>query len=357
MKKTFLTFVSLLLVACSTSKKQADVPNVELSLWTFKTDSAICSTPQILGDHIYFGSNDDSFYCLNKLTGKLKWEFKTGGPVSSSCAFHDGIVFFTSSDCNTYAISCETGKKVWSHQTKLATGSTPLICGDKLIIIDRNSSLLGLKANSGKLLWKFDMPFPVGIPEIGDKVVYVTGGDNFLYTVNATTGKELWKYNVNADNSRKPLVCDQTIFWPDENDVVHAVNKNGNLLWKQKINERGLTSCVSNKDTIVFGCSSNAVISLGKKTGDQVWIFPTYSEVMYAPMIYKDSVFCGDGDGNIYSINATNLKTGLQNKQIKLSDAVYSVPQIHNDVLYCGTIDGTMHAIDLKSWMTPTKQK
>ena len=45
--------------------------------WKFKNDAKSYSSPAVLYDLVYFGSQDQKLYALNSQTGKVVWKFKT----------------------------------------------------------------------------------------------------------------------------------------------------------------------------------------------------------------------------------------------------------------------------------------
>lgn len=62
------------------------------------------SSPLIVGDRAYIGSDDWHLYCFDSLTGEGIWSFETKGYVYSSPALHEEKVYFGSSDRNIYCI-------------------------------------------------------------------------------------------------------------------------------------------------------------------------------------------------------------------------------------------------------------
>ena len=60
------------------------------TIWEFKTDYPVVTTPVVSGEHVYIGG--DMFSCLDKKTGKPVWQFETFGPVTSSPVVANGCV-------------------------------------------------------------------------------------------------------------------------------------------------------------------------------------------------------------------------------------------------------------------------
>ena len=55
-------------------------------VWSFMTRARVESSPLILGDRVFVGSNDGLLYELDLATGKKVWEFTAGAPLSASPA-------------------------------------------------------------------------------------------------------------------------------------------------------------------------------------------------------------------------------------------------------------------------------
>src|SRR5215813_392944 len=86
--------------------------------WQFHTKAQILSSPVVVGNTVYFGSNDHRLYAVDLQSGEKKWEFKTDGRVASSPAVSNGVVFFLSYDSNFYAVDATSGALKWKFKTE-----------------------------------------------------------------------------------------------------------------------------------------------------------------------------------------------------------------------------------------------
>jgi outer membrane protein assembly factor BamB len=68
------------------------------------------STPLIVGETIYVGSDDKHFYAFEAATGKKIWSFKTKGRVSSSPTYGEGLILIGSNDGALYAFEEESAE-------------------------------------------------------------------------------------------------------------------------------------------------------------------------------------------------------------------------------------------------------
>lgn len=67
-----------------------------------------------VGASVFFGSSaDDTLYCLDAKTGKLRWTFTTQGPIRIAPTIQDGKVYFGSDDGFAYCLRADTGTLEW----------------------------------------------------------------------------------------------------------------------------------------------------------------------------------------------------------------------------------------------------
>ncbi|HEU5383638.1 MAG TPA: PQQ-binding-like beta-propeller repeat protein, partial [Ktedonobacteraceae bacterium] len=94
------------------------------------------------------------------------WSFKTGGTVAASPAVVGGVVYVGSWDGYEYALNAATGAMIW--KTYLGVTNANAYC---------NPPSAGISSGAA----------------VQNGVVYVGGGDDYWYALNATTGAILWK--------------------------------------------------------------------------------------------------------------------------------------------------------------------
>jgi len=91
--------------------------------------------PVVIGDTIYFGSDDGNFYALDVESGYMRWVFKSGAEINSIPYADKDKVYFGSKDGKLYALSRETGQEVWSFSTRSQINSLVQRYGDYIIFV------------------------------------------------------------------------------------------------------------------------------------------------------------------------------------------------------------------------------
>jgi len=76
-------------------------------LWQAPTGRKVDSTPLVIADVVYVGSDDGTFYAFDAATGKRLWSYTTGASVSSSPTYGEGLILVGSDDGALYAFEPE----------------------------------------------------------------------------------------------------------------------------------------------------------------------------------------------------------------------------------------------------------
>ena len=168
-----------------------------------KADTAsIFTGVAVNGDMLYYGNSVGWLHAMNAKTGKVKWSQRFGNSIYSTPIYSDGIVVVGGADCSVRAFKASNGRELWSLKTK-----TPVI-GDGIVENGVFYSGIGsgrfaaIELRTGKILWEasFGDGQAQGRPTIvGDKVLF-GAWDCYLYCLDKTTGKQLWKWYNGGHN-------------------------------------------------------------------------------------------------------------------------------------------------------------
>lgn len=129
-------------------------------LWSFQTGGWVYGSAVATEKHVFIGSQDNAFYCLDKRTGKKLWSHQTKGRIESGGAVDDKFVYFGSCDGGVYCLNQSDGQARWRFATDQKDG--------------RNSAIYS-------------------VPVLRQDGVYFAAGEGQAYAVNRHTGALKWK--------------------------------------------------------------------------------------------------------------------------------------------------------------------
>ena len=81
-------------------------------LWRHES-AAVESSPLLVGNLLYVGAWDGTFYALKARTGKVEWTFDAKASITSSAAYDLGMVFTGTDDGHVFALDARTGALRW----------------------------------------------------------------------------------------------------------------------------------------------------------------------------------------------------------------------------------------------------
>jgi glucose dehydrogenase/uncharacterized cupredoxin-like copper-binding protein len=152
---------------------------------------------------------------------KPQWRFKLPyvgqfGAYASNPIVLDGVVYIQDPDSNVYALNQQSGAVMWKHLYKSVTpsgGPNGLALGYGLLFGATADSAFALDAKTGKQVWKHKLTNNKyeGIdmaPQLYDGKMLIStipgsstnfyhpGALGIVYSLNAKTGKTIWKFNT-----------------------------------------------------------------------------------------------------------------------------------------------------------------
>jgi outer membrane protein assembly factor BamB len=318
------------------------VPQFKRVKWSFHTGDAVVSSPAVVGNVIYVGSNDHNLYAIDATTGALLWKFPTHSRVAASPAVADGVVFVGSYDGAFYAVDAATGKEKWHF---LTTGERRF-SGSRLHGMDPVGEV---------------MPDPYDVflssPAVADGLVYFGSGDRFIYALDVATGQQKWRGRTGDVVHASPTVADGMLYVGSWDAYFYAFDaKTGAYQWHFMTgtdpiihNQVGIQSSAAYANGMLyFGCRDSMLYALDAKTGEKKWSFDNHgSWVVGSPSVRDGKVYFATSDSALFHV--VDALTGVEEFKVAFKWPMFSSPALAGDRAYVGANDGRLLAIDLKS--------
>ena len=156
---------------------------------------------------VMVGSEDGNLYAFDAIEGgDPLWTFSTGGSIWSTPVVKDGIVYFGSHDEYLYALSIGEGKEKWRFKTNGTVAGRPLLFRDLVVVGSFDKKLYGIDASNGSLRWSIEGTnwFWAGAVA-DDRTIFAPNMDGNIYAVDAD-GDLLWKFDTGSAIVSRPAV-------------------------------------------------------------------------------------------------------------------------------------------------------
>lgn len=310
-------------------------PDDNYLAWVFQTGSNTDSSPVVVGDSVFIGSNDGNLYALNKYTGQLIWSSNTGSPIRSTPAVENGIIYVLPTNGNFLALNASNGAMIWSQT--IGPGSwdwaSPAVHNNNVFIASSTGNLYSLNAASGAINWTTQIGGEPDSPiAVVNGLVY-SGTHNFdnnnptLVAVDETTGAIVWSYN----------------YYLNHGGITGMINSNGAAIVDGD-NDGQLDAYFG---VYNWGGVSNQAVSINASTGIENWSQNIGGNSTSTPAVHAGKVFIGSDDGNLYALNASD---GSIAWAFQTGAAVWSAPAVSGDNKVCfGSRDHIIYCVDENS--------
>ena len=204
-----------------------DLTNGE-TIWQFKTDKQIRSSPATDGEIIVFGCDNGTIYAIQKSSGKLKWEFETGGSVQATPAIKNNVVYIGSTDFKFYAINLQTGKLNWVFETNGQIFHAAAVTDSIVVFGSTDSFVYCLNSISGEQIWTFEAKSVISTsPLMCEDKIFVGSLDHYLYALDKFTGGELWKFKAKGRIRSNPIIYKNYFILASEDDDLYVFESSG----------------------------------------------------------------------------------------------------------------------------------
>ena len=212
--------------------------------WSRKLPSRAESSPLVLGDRVYFGSEDGTVYALRARDGAVRWRTRVGAAVKGGLALGDDKLYFGDYAGKVHALRVATGRPVWTSRTSgAALGST-------------DGFVYSFATRDGRLAWrKRTQGYVYGSPAVaqvpgGRPSVYIGSYDKRFYALDARTGRVRWSRKAEGRISGGAVILGDLVFYSTLARTTTALGaRTGQRVWSTR---RGAFNAVISNGRGIF---------------------------------------------------------------------------------------------------------
>lgn len=198
--------------------------------WSVDLGSPIRATPAAADGILYVGTENGVLWAVDEETGQKRACFESGDTIVSPPVIAEDTVLIPARDAQTlYAVekgSCRLQAGILLSAP--VTSSPAYADGMVYVAVGNFVEVWDLEAR--ELAWQFPGVEQVGAlagragwPAVGDGVLYFTSEEPYLYAVDITTHKELWRFKLDSRVVNRPAIMDGAVVVADRSGMVWAI--------------------------------------------------------------------------------------------------------------------------------------
>ena len=217
------------------------------------------------------------------------WQTRLNGTIYAAVASRDGIAYVGTTGGVMNAVKTTDGSMAWTFSAGRPIHGEALVTAEEVYFTCDNGYLFKLNRADGKELWRYDLgdsrvdrvlPHPTVFewdyasakPVIAGDAVYVGSGDGSMHAVNASTGKQIWRFATKAKIRADALVVGDRVYFGSMDNGVYALNRNtGEQLWRQETRAPVTSSPVMINGNVVIGNRGAGLYALNPENGEVAW--------------------------------------------------------------------------------------
>jgi outer membrane protein assembly factor BamB len=324
----------------------APLPTPLAVRWTYQAKDSFEAAAAIVNGTVYAASYDGALCALDLVSGKPRWTYKAG-PIKVAPSVKGGAVYVGDEDGVFHCVDAATGKPRWKFETQAEITSSAYFDGER-IFVGSGDQMLYCLSGEGKELWKFKIPGgPVmGSPALVQGRTFAAGCDSTLHVIDTSSGKEIGSVELGGQVGASVAVGGDRVFVGTMTNQVQAVDwKMIELAWTFEPAKRAqpfFASAAVSDRLVIAGSRDKEVHALDRRTGKEVWAFPTRGKVDSSPVVAGDKVYVGSMDGKLYVLG---LARGTEIQRLELGQGIAASPAVADGCLVIGTTDGKLYCL------------
>lgn len=245
--------------------------------------------------------------------------------------------------------------------------SGPVAADGRIFTVDVEGDVFAVSLANGDLLWSAELRNPDERSDVGfgggvaysDGVVYATSGFGYLAAFNASTGRELWRYNAGVPFRGAPTADAGRIFAVTHDNQMLALNAaDGTLVWDQvgiaeNAGMLGAATPAYDNGTVIVALSSGELIAMLGGNGRILWqdtlsssrrLTPlaTLADIDGEPVIDRGKVYALSHAGSMVAID---MRSGERSWEADIAGV--NMPWIAGNFAFLTTIDGQVVSVTL----------
>lgn len=203
------------------------------------------------------------------------------------------------------------------------------------------------------LLWNFKTKGPSkSSAAISGGRVFIGSDDQYLYCLNAATGKKNWEFKTGGEVESSPLVLADRVFVGSNDGMLYAVDAaSGKQIWKFTTENKipGAPNWVKSPDGkstwILFGSYDYKLYCVDAGNGKTNWSYETGNYINGSPAVGNGMTVFGGCDALLHVLS---LADGQKIREIDAGSQIAGSGALESDQFFIGQYENVFLCADLK---------
>ncbi len=280
--------------------------------------------------------------------GKSLWKHKAGMALTGGVAASDALVAAGSDQGKVQVWSAQTGEPLWSAAVSGSVITSPLIAGDRLIVLANDGSVTGFDSASGKPIWHFSLPVsklnirgqaaPI---LLNPETVLLASDGGSVYALDRASGLPRWERRVALGDGRNdrerltdidsaPAVLGDQVYSTSYQGQVTALDTAAQRMnWT--VEASSLQSPAVTPTMVVVSTTEGTVLALSREDGKELWRQESLGwRGLSNPVFVGNHFWVGDQQGYVHALDPA---TGAIQGRVQAKGAITQLAAQQNRLI------------------------
>lgn len=276
-------------------------------------------------------------------------------PHASTPTFDNGRLYVGAHDL--LALDAATGDRDWTFETESDSGglATPAIEDGTVYTRGQfdDPTIYAVDASSGEERWRFELDREGLSPlAVADETVYCIDETSTIYAITATNGEEQWRRSPSVHIMRSiPVIWDGLLYLgAGEGEILALDADDGSDVWRRSLGAGFVGSVAVADGTVFVPGREQALIALSASDGHEKWRRSVSATLAGPPVVAGDLVYVVAGQ-TLYTFDVSNGDEGWQFETRAVLFGDYQAGGINSglavveDIVYVATAPGDLYAL------------
>lgn len=256
-------------------------------------------------------------------------------------------------------------RETWNYLPQHYSQPVLLESRDDLVVATGDGYVTRLRAGSGEVVWRVElrdaagdarMPLHATLLVVGD-IVYVASITGVIQALALSDGESLWEYKAEDAVESKMAIGDGRLFFMDAKEILYSVDaETGKLLWRYQrrapdyFTIKGAGIPVLDGDAVYCGFADGTLVAVQVDTGDVIWTSDLsadaveFTDVDSEVIVGSETLYSASYSGGLFGVSRLDGTIQWRYPVEAVSDFI-----LEQGVFWVASAQGRVEAIDAKT--------
>ena len=281
--------------------------NEKKELWRFENDNkntGIFKSGIIDGENLYFGSNQGNIYAINLETGISIWNYKNNYSITSTPKIFDEIIYYSDYEGNIIGLDSKTGKLMFKEKMKATKCFNSYFIDDNIYLYSNNGmNIISYNIVNKKINWEIiNKNYFISKPIKYKDDLYISSNDCYIYKIRIKDGA-MEKYYFTSDSHVEGILLNSDILYYSAFNYIFSYSiTNKKTLWNVKLDDISWSTLELFDKYIIYDDLMGDFYIIDNKLGNILFKRKFKSRITTKKVIDKNNIIIGTNEGKLYLI-------------------------------------------------------